>query len=137
MAIYARVDGGIVRELIVIPDDGPPIEDRFHPDIVATLWDVGQDVREGWVLDGDTLIAPPAPSVDEEALAASARLERDLLLVDTDTAVMRHREEVELGGDTSMSGAAYLALLEYRSALRAVPTQPGFPTDIDWPQAPA
>jgi hypothetical protein len=61
MQRFARVVGGIVAELIEIPADGPPIEDLYHPDLVATCIEVPEDsdVAEGWSWDGTAFAAPP------------------------------------------------------------------------------
>lgn len=56
---YARIAGGIVAE--IIPTSATPIEERFHPDIVATLVAASAEVAEGWLWDGQAFAAPPPP----------------------------------------------------------------------------
>lgn len=49
----------------------------------------------------------------------------------------RHREEVELGSETSLGSAEYKALLQYLQALRDWPVAAGFPSIEHRPGAPA
>ena len=62
MNIYARVEDGVVMEIIPPREDGLEIEKRFHPDFVATLVDI-TDVSpapdQRWTYDGETF-SPPA-----------------------------------------------------------------------------
>lgn len=66
MKIYARIDDGMVAEIIkpMVDGDGNeiPIEARFHPDFVATLIDitgVSPQPKERDLYDGATFSAPP------------------------------------------------------------------------------
>lgn len=78
MMIYARIDGGLVAELIEIEADGPPLSERFHPDLVATMVAVpaGTPVAPGWIWDGNAFAAPAAPAV-----AVPASISRRQLLL--------------------------------------------------------
>src|SRR6056297_3795101 len=75
---------------------------------------------------------PPVPekpdyNPDQKALDAKAdeiRSERDKLLAATDWTQV---------ADAPVDQAAYA---EYRQALRDVPEQAGFPSDVDWPEKP-
>ena len=60
---WARLAGGAVVELIEIPADGPPIEERFHPDLVAAMQPVPADslVAIGWQWDEAGFSPPPPP----------------------------------------------------------------------------
>jgi len=62
-----------------------------------------------------------------ELSAMQERDQRDLLLVDTDWVVIYHKEK-----DTAIPDE----WKSYRQALRDVPQQAGFPTEITWPQKP-
>jgi len=64
---------------------------------------------------------PPPPPAPEE-LAAQARAQRDSLLASTDW--------TQLPDVPQATREAYAV---YRQALRDVPQQDGFPTDINWP----
>jgi hypothetical protein len=71
MTTYARLQGDLVVEVIRVDED-PPIEDRYHPDIIAELIQLkgGQvtNVTEGYTYDGSSFSPPqaapePAPEV--------------------------------------------------------------------------
>lgn len=63
----------------------------------------------------------------ESLLAAQARTKRDALLAGCDWVVIKASETQSV---LTPEWAAY------RQALRDVPQQPGFPTNIDWPTKP-
>jgi hypothetical protein len=65
-----------------------------------------------------------APPVDLEALAAQARAQRNDLLAASDWTQVP---------DAPVDQAAWAT---YRQALRDITAQAGFPTDINWPEAP-
>jgi hypothetical protein len=68
---YARIQDGRVAEIIVLSQDGPPLSQLYHPDIVAACVLVGPDeVAEGWsYVDG--AFSPPA--ADNASLPARIR----------------------------------------------------------------
>lgn len=68
---------------------------------------------------------PPPPTVEE--LAASARMERDGKLASCDWTQL---------SDVPLAPEAKTAWAVYRQALRDVPQQVGFPTEITWPTPP-
>ena len=69
-----------------------------------------------------------------DQLAEQARAERDRLITDIRWRIERHQDEVVLGLEpTEPIGP----ILQYIQALRDVPQQPGFPTDVEWPAPPA
>lgn len=68
------------------------------------------------------------PKTSEE-LAEEARLQRDLLLVDSDKNVLPDRW-------ASMSSEQQTAWSQYRQALRDLPNQNNFPLEINWPTKP-
>jgi hypothetical protein len=68
-------------------------------------------------------VPPPAPTTDQ--LAAAARLKRNALLAETDWTQA-----------TDVPQATKDLWASYRQALRDVPEQSGFPTEIVWPVKP-
>lgn len=70
-------------------------------------------------------VAVPAPTTEE--LAAQARSQRDALIAATDYLV---------ASDYPLTDEKRQELTVYRQALRDVPEQPGFPTEIVWPVKP-
>lgn len=65
MQTFARIAGGVVAELIEIPDGTPPLHERYHPDLVAAMIEVpeGAEVAEGWAWDGEAFAPPPPAAV--------------------------------------------------------------------------
>jgi hypothetical protein len=73
------------------------------------------------------------PPVSMEQLATEIREKRDRLIQQIEWRVNRHYQELEL----DLTPTEELRpLLEYIQALRDVPQQEGFPTNIVWPEAP-
>lgn len=71
MQRFARIKNGVVTEIMNVVD-GADLADLFHPDIVAQCRPCGPDVTQGWVVDGDDMIAPLAPTVTQDQLLAYA-----------------------------------------------------------------
>lgn len=69
-----------------------------------------------------------------EQMTASLRAERDQRLEPLLWLRDRHRDELELGVDTTLSAEQFAYLLRSIQVLRDVPQQPGFPDVIDWPE---
>ena len=73
----------------------------------------------------------PFPTPEE--LAEQVRAERDILIQQIEWRVNRHYQELEL----DLTPTEELRpLVEYIQALRDVPQQEGFPTNIVWPVPP-
>jgi hypothetical protein len=126
MQTYARIAAGTVAELIVIDPEGPPLAERFHADIVAAMVPVpdGAGVAEGWQWDGAAFSPPPAPP---PPTADEVRARRNTLLTACDWTQMP---------DSPLGEWVRLEWATYRTALRNVPSQPGFPADVTWPTPP-
>ena len=62
---YARVENGVVVELIEVPD-GLAVNDMFHPDVVSSLVECDASVGIGWSFDGSSFAAPEPSDEDEE-----------------------------------------------------------------------
>jgi hypothetical protein len=69
MKTYARIENGLVVEMIAEMLDGEgveiPIADRFHPNIAATIVDASAapGVAQGWTYAGGAFSAPVAPVI--------------------------------------------------------------------------
>ena len=74
--------------------------------------------------------------ITEEEIGDGVRVLRDLKFAETNFAVERHREELELGLPTSLTEAEYQAVLQYRQDLRDLPLQAGFPQTYTLPTNP-
>lgn len=68
-----------------------------------------------------------------EQLSDSVRSERDRRIEAIQWRRDRYRDEIELGFEPTEELAPILA---YIQALRDVPQQTGFPTNIQWPEVP-
>jgi len=75
-------------------------------------------------VEASELVVEPDPGPSEDQLAAQARSQRDALLSGSDWTQVP---------DAPVNQAAWA---EYRQALRDLPQQAGFPTEITWPQIP-
>lgn len=82
---YARIEDGKVVEIILPAADGEgvsiPIEDRFHPDFVATLVECPEDTLPGYSYDGQSFHAPappPGPTMEERAKVLLAGVDAHL-----------------------------------------------------------
>ncbi|WP_215908644.1 phage tail assembly chaperone [Pseudomonas fluorescens] len=80
------------------------------------------------------LIDSPPPTVEQ--LASIERAWRDTQLLDTDGIINRHRDEVEGGGETTLTMEQYRSLQVYRQGLRNWPEAPIFPDSTGRPVAP-
>lgn len=96
------------NELILVPVDPG---NRHYAEIMRQV-------------DASELVVEPDPGPSEEQLAAAARSERDRLLKESDWTQVP---------DAPVDQQAWA---DYRQALRDVPEQAGFPTDINWPTKP-
>lgn len=116
----------------VIPDDAVEISN-------ATILEVIGNPVPGKVRSHDAnglpiLIDPPLPSADE--LSADERQWRDGEIAASDALVARHRDEVEQGAKSTLSGEQYQELQAYRQLLRDWPEAEAFPNAEARPQAP-
>jgi len=123
--IYARIEHERVVELIEVPDDGIPLEDRFPAPLLPSLRPASAEMRLGWVF-WDGAFQPPRPPAEEQA-AQDARARRNALLAASDWTQV---------GDAPLSAEAVLAWRGYRQALRDLTGHPGWPRDVPWPQQP-
>jgi hypothetical protein len=116
MMIKAQVENGIVVNVIDVDPNNVPDWCADWPEIT--------EAGIGWTYDGHSFSEPPEPPVDLEKLAAQIRAQRDQLLTASDWTQMP---------DAPVDQAAWAT---YRQALRDIPQQAGFPTDITWPTKP-
>ncbi|MGO4672998.1 hypothetical protein AB4Z40_08870 [Bosea sp. 2YAB26] len=70
MTRFARLLENTVVEIIELPA-GVSVDDAFHPVIAATIRSCGPNVEQGWIVDGQTLKAPPPQSFDPMPLTLS------------------------------------------------------------------
>lgn len=80
------------------------------------------------------LIDPP--ELDSGQLNVNERAWRDMQLTSTDAVVARHRDELESGGESTLTAGQYSELQLYRRYLRDWPQGDEFPLSQHRPQAP-
>lgn len=115
-----------------IPEGAKEVTDEYHQQLV-----VAQSAGKLIVPDADgypIAIDPPPPNA--EALAEAERAWRDGQLALTDPLVSRHRDEVEVGGLTTLAPEQYAELQGYRRLLRDWPQGAQFPLIDHRPIAP-
>ena len=114
-------------EIVAVPMPAPStlLKKVDHGDPVKKAGKWTQVWVEVDMFSGPTKAADEAAHTEQldTAAAASARTERDSILALTDFHGLT---------DTTMTAA----MTTYRQALRDVPQQGGFPTEIDWPAEP-
>ncbi len=122
---YSKATGGFYDRAIhsKIPADAVEITADEHAALL-----LGQS--RGQVISGDEFGRPvlvSRPEMSDEQRAAVIRGKRDQLLAGSDWAVLP---------DVQLSTVKREAWLQYRQALREVPTQPTFPASVVWPKQP-
>jgi len=94
------------------------IEVPSAPESTAYFWD---DEQQAFYL--------PASADDERAW-------RDGVLAEMMALRDRHRDQLEIGGETTLTAAQYMGLLVYMQALRDWPQSEAFPDSAQRPVAP-
>lgn len=107
-----------------MPDDVVPITE-------ARYWEVIASPAFGKVRDHDAdglpiLIDPPTQTLDE--LSEFARGWRDVQIARVNWLRERHRDQVEMGQQPTLTPEQFSELLSYVRSLRDWPQLPGFPS---------
>ncbi len=113
---YTRVFENETWKSLIIPEQPNPISI-----LVNGEWVESPTLKEEY------------ESIIKEQKKANARAERDLKIRDVEWRVRRHSDEVALGLTPTEE---ILPILQYIQALRDITKQPGFPTEIQWPEIP-
>jgi hypothetical protein len=82
-----------------------------------------------WGAEQQAFYLPPSAETEREW--------RDAELVEMMALRDRHRDQLEIGGDTTLTAEQYTELLVYMQALRDWPQSDDFPEPAHRPQAPA
>lgn len=122
---YCAATGQFHPGSMLLPTE-QAVADNTPPGYVATQIEADPACQRMDLATGQLVDHTPAPSAPQWD-APSARAERDRLLADCDWVVMR---SVEQGAPVPAPWAAY------RTALRDLTAQPGFPAAITWPKPP-
>lgn len=126
------VHGEIGSPGCTIPAGAKEITDKQHAELMAAV-DNGKLIVPD--ADGFPVAIEPLPASAEEQ-AQAERAWRDTQLAATDGVVSRHRDEVEVGGGTTLTAEQYAELQAYRQELRKWPQGEEFPLVDHRPVAP-
>lgn len=101
-------------------------------------WTEIHDLIAAGEVSVDAYVAPPKPSDEELKVLAEAdgRGRREEELDATDFVINRHRDQKDMGIDTTLTGDEYSQWLKYRQDLRNITSQAGWPLSVNWPEAP-
>ncbi|MFJ4197534.1 phage tail assembly chaperone [Pseudomonas sp. NPDC089534] len=88
----------------------------------------GTAVSVGWRFADDVFSAPPAAEPVRDARPEAERRWRTATLAETDWLVIRHRDELDVGAQQTLSAKQFSKLQAYRQALRDWPAA-GDPSD--------
>ncbi|MDI2595036.1 tail fiber assembly protein [Pseudomonas sp. 681] len=142
MKIYARIEGGVVVEIIQpwAGADGVqvdiPIEDRFTPEFVATLVDI-TDLNpmplEQWLYDGSTFEAPTEHQPTPEEIIQKNTSQQNSLIYMASLAMAPVLVSLQLGDPTDDETVKAKAWQSYYRDLKLVDLTVADPA---WPIAP-
>ncbi len=119
----------LIKGIHTIPADAVPVDDALFARLVQEqdgIWMIG----ESGVIE-----KRPLPVVVPD-YAQIERAWRDSELRATEWLVARHRDELDLPRDTTLTAPQYVELLTYRQALRDWPAAGAFPESAERPAAP-
>lgn len=104
-----------------IPEDTIEISDEEHVALLVAN-------SRGRIIDTGPDGKPIARDLNDVEREVGRRRARDQMLTDTDKLVARHRDEIELEAQTTLSAEQFKALQNYRAQLRAITRH------TDWPR---
>lgn len=136
MANYWSASLNSFCRLDVLGDAMPDDAVELSGDVYLSLLS-GQESGKSIATDSNGLPClqePPAPSTEQ--LQAGGRYWRDKSITATDPLVVRHRDEVESGGETTLTAPQYSELQAWRLDLRRWPESAGFPAETSRPIMP-
>ncbi|MDI2141745.1 MULTISPECIES: phage tail assembly chaperone [unclassified Pseudomonas] len=97
---------------------------------------VSLPVSTGWLYDNERFSAPPQVDAASDVQAEAQRQWRTKELTGTDWLVTRHRDELDVGAQPSLSSKQFSKLQAYRQALRDLPASSPTLDDSARPQPP-
>ncbi|MCY0108711.1 phage tail assembly chaperone [Pseudomonas monsensis] len=130
---YAASTGGFYDDAVhsVMPDDVVKITAQMRSDLL-----LGETRSLVIVADADGNPVLEAPEIDLESQAHRERMWRDGEIEDVKWLRERHRDELEMSSDTTLTVDQYQALLAYLKYLRDWPQSQKFPDERARPEQP-
>jgi hypothetical protein len=142
---YDKISGQIMASM---PGDPRVIPDQLKEQGFAFL-EVEDpiDIKSNRVEDGKFIAMERQPNplyviqdgkwvMPKETVKAFAKKDRSALLSETDWISTRHRDQLDLGTQTSLTDTQYIELLDYKQALRDWPASgdynESFPARPEW-----
>jgi phage terminase small subunit len=104
--------------------------------IVGQFANLQPGIAEQWLADDDPELLAIFETAEKQGAIDMERQWRDRQLVATTGPRDRHRDELELGRETTLTPEQYAELLQHIQALRDWPESPGFPNSDERPAAP-
>ncbi|UNA00788.1 tail fiber assembly protein [Edwardsiella phage vB_EpM_ZHS] len=100
--------------------------------------DKGFQIPEGdcWFRNGEFTQVPPPPPKPLPPTEQQVKEERNARLVAANLRKGALQDAVEIGEATAEEEALLGKWKAYTTALTRIPSQPGFPADVQWPEAP-
>lgn len=97
---------------------------------------VGLSVATGWLFDDERFSPPPQVDVSPDAQIEAERQWRMVELTATDWLVTRHRDELDVGAQPTLSNKQFSKLQAWRQALRNWPASSDSPDNPSRPAPP-
>jgi len=97
---------------------------------------VGLPVSTGWLFDNERFSAPPQVDVSPDLKTDAQRQWRTAELAATDWLVTRHRDELDIGAQPTLSSKQFSKLQAWRQALRNWPGTVETADDLSRPEPP-
>lgn len=137
MKNYARIEDGLVIEVICVDDDFD-MASAFNPSLVWV--ECGNSVSCMWTYSKGKFKEPQPQAPDVDATANAERARRDSILRNVyDPAIIMAQRALRIAStqkDRDYAEQKISELDSFARLLQDIPTQEGFPLNIEWPQTP-
>lgn len=137
MKNYARIEDGLVIEVISVEDDFD-MSQAFNPSLAWV--ECGESVGYMWTFSKGEFKEPQPQTPDIEAISSAERSRRDSILRNIyDPGIIMAQRALRTATTQKDLDYAELKISELDSfarLLQDIPTQEGFPLNIEWPQTP-
>ncbi len=134
MSLFYSATSGFYDDEMDLPADAVAISDDYHKKLLA-------DQSNGSVITPDETgypvsVVPPVINPTDEDFIVDASCKINALLSSVALKIAPLQDAVDLGIATAEETASLTAWKTYRVAVNRIPTQSGYPTNINWPEQP-